>query len=90
MLLSMGLAAPLDDVSTVWGFIGSSGAILLGLTFPCLAYVKLRRTPTTRDSSVGQRKFVARSIIIVSVLLIPACFFVTVEETVASSPPAAI
>ena len=49
MLSSMGLATAIDDVATVWGFLGSTAAILLGLTFPCLAYVRLRKTPQNRS-----------------------------------------
>lgn len=51
---------------------------MLGLTFPCLAYVKLRRTPTHRPSTVGQRKAIAWFIIGVSTLLIPACLTMTI------------
>jgi len=80
MLMSMGIAALVDDVSVVWGLIGSTGAILLGLLFPCVAYVRLRKTPTTRTTSVPIRKAFAWLIILVSVPLIPACLVVAVRE----------
>ena len=76
MGLSMGLAAVLDEVTTVWGFLGSTAAVLLGLTFPCFAYVQLRQTPTTRASTVGQRKALAWVIVVGSLALIPACLLV--------------
>ena len=69
-----------DDVATVWGFLGSTAAILLGLTFPCLAYVQLRKTPQNRPTTVSQRKAIAWAIIICSVLLIPACLGVATMD----------
>ena len=82
MLASMGLAMTVDDVSVVWGFIGSTAAILLGFTFPCVAYIRLRQTPSTRATSVRQRKVVAWFITILSLLLIPTCLTVTTVELV--------
>ena len=82
MGLSMGLAAVLDEVTTVWGFLGSTAAVLLGLTFPCLAYVQLRQTPTTRASTVGQRKALAWVIVVGSLALIPACLLVATANVV--------
>ena len=54
--------------------------VLLGLTFPCLAYVRLRNTPTNRPSTVNQRKIVAWAIIIGSLALIPTCLVVAASE----------
>ena len=82
MLLSMALASIVDDVSVVWGFIGSTAAILLGLTFPCIAYISLRQTPINRPTSVPQRKAFAWFIVVVSVALIPACLVVATSEAI--------
>ncbi len=87
-MLNASTASPLSHYVShgiawqVWGFLGSTAAVLLGLTFPCVAYVRLRRTPSTRESSVPQRKAVAWLIIVGSVLVIPACLVVATSEAI--------
>ena len=77
---SMLTAATLRDVTTVWGLLGSTAAVLLALVFPSLAYVWLRETPTSRPSTVFRRKLVACAIVGLGLLVIPVGLSLAVRQ----------
>ena len=45
MAASLVCTASVDDVSIVWGFLGSTCGILLSYVLPAASYLLLRRTP---------------------------------------------
>jgi cytochrome bd-type quinol oxidase subunit 2 len=52
--------------------------VLLALVFPSLAYLLLRRTPSSRTSSVRRRKATAGLIVAIGTALMPICFGIAV------------
>ena len=76
---SMAVAASVDDVSRVWGFLGATCGILLAYVLPAAAYVRLRRTPTNRRSSVKWHKRAAFALAAIGLALMPLCLFEAVS-----------
>ena len=62
--------------------MGSTLTLLLAVVFPATAYIRLRRTPTERASSVRMRKRVAWCIGLVGLLLIPLCTYKAVRDLI--------
>ena len=79
-------AATLRDVTTVWGLLGSTAAVLLALVFPSLAYIWLRETPTSRPSTVFRRKLVACSIVGLGLLVIPVGLSLAIRQILLAPP----
>jgi hypothetical protein len=86
MAATMATAAALRDVATVWGFLGSSAAVLLALVFPSLSYVVLRQTPTSRLSSVRRRKATAALIVVIGCLVMPVCLSIAIKRLLPPAP----
>lgn len=92
--------AKVDDVSVVWGFLGSTCGIMLSYVLPAASYLLLRRTPRsveerasdgtsasrTKFSSVPRRKFAAFMLVVIGLVLIPACLFNTAQALWSKQP----
>ena len=80
MGLSLACTASVDDVSVVWGFLGSTCGVLLSYVLPAASYLLLRRVPTrtAQSSSVPRRKLAAALLLAIGLVLIPVCVYNTV------------
>ena len=92
---ALACTAAVDDVSVVWGFLGSTCGILLSYVLPAASYLLLRRTPKPkrsgesrgagpsnlrrRHSSVPRRKVAALMLVAVGCALIPICLYNTAQ-----------
>ena len=63
--------ALVDDVSIVWGFLGSTCGLLLSYILPAASYLLLRRKPRRGRSSVPMRKLAALVLVVVGLVLTP-------------------
>ena len=92
--------ANVDDVSVVWGFLGSTCGILLSYVLPAASYLLLRRTPQsaekrasdgtsatrTKSSSVPRRKLAALMLVVIGLILIPTCLYNTAQALWSTQP----
>ena len=90
MTASLVCTACVDDVSVVWGFLGSTCGILLSYVLPAASYLLLRRTPKPTTNTDGQprraktsvpmRKLAALVLVIVGLVLIPITLAQAVQQ----------
>jgi amino acid permease len=90
--------ANVDDVSVVWGFLGSTCGILLSYVLPAASYLLLRRTPQSakkrssngdapaKASSVPRRKLAALLLVVIGLALIPTCLYNTARAVWSTQP----
>ena len=91
--------ANVEDVSVVWGFLGSTCGIMLSYVLPAASYLLLRRTPQSAEkrssdggdtrakaSSVPRRKLAALLLVVIGLALIPTCLYSTARAVWSTQP----